>query len=157
MPPILPMNALTRFSCRIRAANVMALLALAALGACTNTVRFGGAPETAAVPPPEPAPAAAPAQPAPAPPIDVAGKWRLSVATGGACLMTFAANPGASDGKIAPAGGCPGNFFTSRKWTYESDTLTVRDFRGQALAELSFANGHFEGKNSAGALTLARP
>jgi hypothetical protein len=133
-------------------------LALAALGACTNTARFGGGPETTAAPPPVTPPVAAAApEPAPAPPTDLAGKWRLSVATGGACLMTFTANPGANDGKIAPAGGCPGNFFTSRKWTYESDTLTIRDFKGQALAQLSFADGHFEGKNSAGGITLARP
>jgi hypothetical protein len=152
----------TRCIRRMSAAQVAALLfTLAALGACTNTARFGGEPNTAAVPPPETAPAAPPA-PAPAapqpPPIDLAGKWKLLVAPGGGCLMTLTANPGATDGKIAPAGGCPGNFFTSRKWTYESDTLTIRDFKGQALAELSFADGHFEGKNSAGsAITLARP
>ncbi|HEX3938934.1 MAG TPA: AprI/Inh family metalloprotease inhibitor [Xanthobacteraceae bacterium] len=145
---------------RISAAQVAALLfALAALGACTNTARFGGEPNTAAVPPPETAAAPVPAPAAPQPPpIDLAGKWKLFVAPGGGCLMTLTANPGAIDGKVAPAGGCPGNFFTSRKWTYESDILTIRDFKGQGLAELSFADGHFEGKNSAGgAITLARP
>jgi glucose/arabinose dehydrogenase len=148
----------TRGVRRMSAMQVAALvLALAALGACTSTARFGGEPNTAAAPPPETPHATAPA-PAPPPPTDLAGKWKLSVVPGGTCLMTLTANPGATDGKIAPAGGCPGNYFTSRKWTYESDRLTVRDFKGQALAELSFADGRFEGKNSAGdAITLARP
>ncbi|MGC1777488.1 MAG: AprI/Inh family metalloprotease inhibitor [Xanthobacteraceae bacterium] len=135
------------------------LLALTMLGACTNTARFGGQPETQAASPPETpvvdTPAPETAQP---PPVDLAGKWKLSAATGGACLMTLTANPGATEGKIAPAGGCPGNFFTSRKWTYENGALTIRDFKGQALVELSFADDHFEGKNSGGgAVTLARP
>jgi len=151
----------TRTVCRTDARHVVAFVfALALLGACTNTARFGGEPETAAAPPPETPPAtAATPEPMPAhpPPVDLAGKWKLSVATGGACLMTLTANPGASDGKIAPAGGCPGNFFTSRKWTYTNDALTIRDFKGQALAELSLADDHFEGKTSAGAVTLARP
>jgi Protease inhibitor Inh len=134
------------------------LCVLAALGACTNTARFGGEPETAAAPPPSPAPAPAP-EPAPAqpPPVDLAGKWKLSGA-GGACLMTLTDEPGSTDGKIAPAGGCPGNFFMSRKWSYQHDALTIRDFKGQALAELSFAGGHFEGRASGGGvMTLARP
>ncbi len=141
------------------ATKVAALVcALSALAACTNTARFGGAPETAAAAPPTP-PAATEPEPAPAqpPPVDVAGKWKLSAA-GGACLMTLTEEPGATDGKVAPAGGCPGNFFMSRKWTYEHGALIIRDFKGQALAELSFADGHFEGQSpGGGAMTLARP
>ncbi len=133
------------------------LCSLVALAACTNTGRFGG-PETAAAPQPTSPPAAAP-EPAPAqpPPVDLAGKWKLSGA-GGACLMTLTDEPGSTDGKIAPAGGCPGNFFMSRKWSYQHAALTIRDFKGQALAELSFADGHFEGQASGGgSMTLARP
>jgi hypothetical protein len=78
--------------------------------------------------------------------------------TGGACLMTLAGNPGAAEGSIAPAGGCPGNFFTSRKWTYERSMLIIRDHKGEALAEFSFADGRFQGHaNSGGPVTLARP
>ncbi len=151
----------TRSGCGASGTQVVSvLLALALLSGCTNTARFGGEPATA-TPPLETPPATATAPvpvPVQPPPTDLAGKWKLSVASGGACLMTLTANPGATDGKIAPAGGCPGNFFTSRKWTYESDTLTIRDFKGQALAALAFADGHFEGKNSdGGAITLARP
>jgi hypothetical protein len=72
--------------------------------------------------------------------------------------MTFAATPGAADGTIAPAGGCPGNFFTSRKWTFEHDTLIIRDHKSEALAELSFAAGHFQGQaKGGGSVTLAKP
>ena len=59
---------------------------------------------------------------------------------------------------VAPAGGCPGNFFTTRKWTFEHDKLILRDYKGQALAEFSFAGGRFEGQTtSGGTITLARP
>ncbi|HEX3503920.1 MAG TPA: AprI/Inh family metalloprotease inhibitor [Xanthobacteraceae bacterium] len=90
------------------------------------------------------------------PPVDVAGKWRLSVAGGSACTVTFSGSTGASDGSVAPAGGCPGSFFTSRKWSYENDKLVIRDHKGEVLTQLSFANGHFEGQAAGSAVTLAR-
>jgi hypothetical protein len=72
--------------------------------------------------------------------------------------MTLAATPGAAEGTIAPAGGCPGNFFTSRKWTFEHDMLIIRDHKGEALAELSFSTGRFQGQaTGGGSVTLARP
>jgi hypothetical protein len=117
-----------------------ALLVLAALAAC------------ASAPKPEPPPvAAAPAPPPPSPPpIDLAGRWRLTAAAGGACFMTLGSAPGAAQGTIAPEGGCPGNFFTSRKWTFEHDALIIRDHKGQPLAQLSFTGGHFEGQDDKG-------
>ena len=117
-----------------------ALLVLATLAAC------------ASAPKPEPPPvAAAPAPPAPTPPpIDLAGRWRLTAAAGGACFMTLGSAPGATQGTIAPEGGCPGNFFTSRKWTFEHDALIIRDHKGQPLAQLSFTGGHFEGQDDKG-------
>jgi Protease inhibitor Inh len=109
-----------------------------------------------ASPPPQPA---IPPPPQP-PPVDLAGRWRLSMVGGAACLMTFTDAPGAIEGSIAPTGGCPANFFTSRKWTYEHDMLIIRDHKGEALAELSFATGRFEGHPtgaSRGSIMLARP
>jgi hypothetical protein len=139
---------------RNRATIVVLALTLAAASACTGTHQFGDAqPEqtAAAAPPP------APPLPQP-PPIDLAGKWKLSMAGGAACLMTFADTPGTSEGSIAPAGGCPGNFFTSRKWTYEHDTLIIHDHKGEALVQLSFSDGRFQGQaTGGGAMTLARP
>jgi hypothetical protein len=118
------------------------LLVLATLAAC------------ASAPKPEPPPVAAappPAPPAPTPPpIDLAGRWRLTAASGGACFMTLGDVPGAAQGTIAPEGGCPGNFFTSRKWTFEHDALIIRDHKGQTLAQLSFTGGHFEGQDDKG-------
>ncbi len=157
------MNGMMRIShLSATGTKIAALLcALAAVGACTNTARFGGGePETAAAPPPPASPpVAAPAPPSPAqpPPVDLAGKWKLSAA-GSACLLTLTDEPGATDGKIAPAGGCPGDFFTSRKWTFDHDALMIHDYKGQMLVQLSFTGGHFEGKDANGAaITLARP
>ena len=119
-----------------------ALLVLATLAAC------------ASAPKPEPPPVAAAPPPAPSaptpPPIDLAGRWRLTAAAGGACFMTLGDAPGAGQGTIAPEGGCPGNFFTSRKWTFEHDALIIRDHKGQTLAQLSFTGGHFEGQDDKG-------
>jgi Protease inhibitor Inh len=71
--------------------------------------------------------------------------------------MTFGDAPGASQGTIAPAGGCPGNFFTSRKWTFEHDMLIVRDHKGEPLAQLAYTGGHFEGQaTNGGTITLSR-
>src|SRR5215469_6998256 len=136
---------------RRSAAAAGLFLALAAVGACTSTPQLTAAPSEQAQPAPPPPP---PPQP---PPIDLAGRWRLAAASG-ACLMTLAASSGAADGTIAPAGGCPGNFFTSRKWTFEHDMLIIRDHKSEALAELSFAAGRFQGQaTGGGSVTLVRP
>jgi hypothetical protein len=134
------------------------LLVLAALAACTSTARFGGEPDVTAAAPPAPAEPSPPPPPAP-PPVDLAGKWKLSAAGGSACVMTFGNAPNTvNTGTIAPAGGCPGNFFTSRKWSFEDDMLDIRDYKGAVLAQLSFAGGEFGGKDTGGgAVTLARP
>jgi hypothetical protein len=144
------MSGFTRIAVwgRHGAKAAVALLVLATLAAC------------ASAPKPEPPPVAAAPPPAPSaptpPPIDLAGRWRLTAAAGGACFMTLGDAPGAGQGTIAPEGGCPGNFFTSRKWTFEHDALIVRDHKGQPLAQLSFTGGHFEGKDdNGGTLSLS--
>ena len=71
--------------------------------------------------------------------------------------MTFGNAPGAVQGTIAPEGGCPGNFFTSRKWTFEHSALIIRDHKGEPLAQLSFSDGRFAGQAAnGGALALSR-
>lgn len=102
---------------------------------------------------------AAPEVAAPAaPPVSLAGKWLLSSPGRGQCRMTFgSAGPNAAEGTIAPEGGCPGKFFTSRKWTYDQAGLTMRDHNGQPLAQLAGSGGAFEGKATAGEqVTLTR-
>lgn len=78
--------------------------------------------------------------------------------------MTFGGGASAAEapdtapqGTIAPEGGCPGNFFTSRKWTFEHGALIVRDFKGRPLARLSRSGDRFQGQDtSLGALTLSK-
>jgi hypothetical protein len=144
-----------------KAKAAAAVLALVALSACSGTSLFSGQPE------PSPASTPAAASPAPAstpPPVDFVGRWQLSAASGGSCLMNFAGaantptqEDAAPQGTIAPEGGCPGGFFMSRKWTFEHGALIMRDFKGRPLAQLSYVGGHFEGHDSTGsALTLSK-
>jgi hypothetical protein len=82
----------------------------------------------------------------------MSGRWLLSSPGHGQCGMSFgAAGPSAADGTIAPEGGCPGKFFTSRKWTIDaSGRLTLRDHNGQPLAQLSAADAGFNGRSTSG-------
>jgi predicted small secreted protein len=85
------------------------------------------------------------------PPTSLSGKWTLSSTGAGSCTMTFGAQPQASEGTIAPAGGCPYSFFTSRKWNYTTAGLIIRDHHAQQLALLTpTGDGRFVGKTSAG-------
>jgi hypothetical protein len=136
--------------------TLSALLLFICLTACSGGSMFGGQPDSGAAKPP-------PAAPQPPPPIDLAGRWQLSAAAGGACFMTLGgqqtgAAGGTPQGTIAPEGGCPGNFFMSRKWTFEHGVLIIHDFKGRQLAQLSYLGGHFEGQDkNGGALTLSKP
>jgi hypothetical protein len=95
--------------------------------------------------------ATTPAEPA-APPVAVPGRWLLSSPGHGQCHMTFgSATPNAIEGTIKPEGGCPGKFYTSRKWAYDqAGGLTIRDHNGQPLAQLSSTGATFEGKATGG-------
>jgi hypothetical protein len=65
--------------------------------------------------------------------------------------MTFAAaSAAAAEGTIAPEGGCPGKFYMSRKWTFDQAGLTIRDHKGQPLAQLTPEGGGFQGKATGG-------
>jgi hypothetical protein len=92
------------------------------------------------------------------PPSDLAGRWTLSSTGMASCAMTLGAVQGATEGTIAPAGGCPFNFFTSRKWTYTEAGLIIRDHNAQILAQLTPAGpSRFEGKTTGGQeVALAR-
>jgi hypothetical protein len=126
----------------------LAIGAAAALAGCSgDRIMTSAGPE----PPPPPAvQPAARAAPTP-PPVDMAGRWQLASTAGGACAMVFAASPGTGEGTIAPQGGCPGKFFTSRRWLYEQDTLIIRDHKGEPLARLAFSPpARFEGQVAPG-------
>jgi hypothetical protein len=97
------------------------------------------------------------AAPEPAP-VSLAGRWMLAAPNAPACGMNFAGAQGAREGTIAPEGGCPGNFFTSRRWSFDAGALVIENHEGEPLANLDFANGRFAGRSTAGTpLTLSRP
>ena len=91
-----------RFAGAHAAKVAAALLVAGALTGCAGNDRVAARPEPQASAPPPPAPSP--------PPVDLAGRWKLSAAGGGACFMNLGNSPGALQGTIAPEGGCPGKF-----------------------------------------------
>jgi protease inhibitor Inh len=92
------------------------------------------------------------------PQVDMSGRWILVSPGRGQCNMNFGGGPAAPNGGIAPEGGCPGNFYTSRNWNFEQAGLILRDHTGAPLGQLSAA-GHarFDGRSIAGEpITLYR-
>ncbi|MEW6452775.1 MAG: AprI/Inh family metalloprotease inhibitor [Pseudomonadota bacterium] len=131
--------------------RISMLVAVLALAACSgDRVSDFSLPGMGSTPAP-PSPAAAPA-------ANLAGRWMLAQPGRGQCVMTFGAQPGATEGTIAPQGGCPGKFFTSRKWTSDTSGLVIRDHNSEPLAQLSSKDGgRFEGQSSTGEpITLSR-
>jgi hypothetical protein len=92
------------------------------------------------------------------PPVSMAGRWMLAQPGRGQCAMNFRASSEGADGTIAPEGGCPGKFFTSRRWSYDSAGLSIQDHNNQPLAQLSGdGSGRFAGKATSGeSITLTR-
>ena len=123
---------------RLAAPIVIAL----ALAGCAGEQALTGAPGTARGAPPEP----------------MAGRWQFAAPGVSQCVMNFGGAPNEGEGTIAPEGGCPGNFYTSRKWTFEQGSLVIRDHNGQPLGQLAQgAPGRFDGKASNGQpVTLTR-
>jgi len=135
----------------LRSLSCLAAVAMFATGCSTLQQLASPAPEAppaAAAPPPPPPPVT--------PPVEMAGRWTL---TSGPkkCAMNLGAKPGTPEGTIAPEGGCPGNFYTSRKWVYDQSGLSIRNHRGEPLAQLSMTGGRFDGQSVAGEpVTLGR-
>jgi len=133
-----------------RITRTVAILVPFALAGCTSDRVFPN--------PFAPTPAAAPPAPA-APAINMAGRWLLASPDGRLCGMNFTAAPGATQGRIAPEGGCPGNFFTSRQWELDQGALVIYDHKEQTLARLAASTppGRFEGTAASGiAVNLSR-
>jgi len=94
----------------------------------------------------------------PAADAGMAGRWMLEAPNAPMCGMNFAGPPGAREGRVAPDGGCPGNFFMSRRWTLEQGGLLIKDEDDQPLATLNAAGDRFEGRAATGIpVTLTRP
>ena len=92
-----------------------------------------------------------------APNTDMTGRWMLSAPNAPPCGMEFGGAPGAHEGTIMPDGGCPENFFMSRRWALDHDALVINDKESNPLARLNTACGRFEGQSTAGTpVSLAR-
>ncbi len=93
-----------------------------------------------------------------APPEPMAGRWQLAAVGASQCVVNFGGTPDSGEGTIAPEGGCPGSFYTSRKWTFEGGSLVIRDHKGDPLGQLALASpGRFDGKATSGQqVTLSR-
>jgi protease inhibitor Inh len=90
-------------------------------------------------------------------PDSMTGRWILSAPNAPICGMNFGGTPGAHEGTVIPDGGCPEKFFMSRRWTFAQNKLMINDRENNALAQLNFVSGEFEGHSSTGILvTLAR-
>jgi hypothetical protein len=96
--------------------------------------------------------------PAPAP-IDASlvGRWILNAPNAPSCGLEFNGTSSARAGTVTPDGGCPGNFYTSRRWAMEGDALTITNDENQPLAQFKSAGTHFEGRSASGTMiTLSR-
>jgi hypothetical protein len=87
----------------------------------------------------------------------MSGRWILAAPNAPTCGLNFGGAPGAQQGTVVAEGGCPGRFFTSRRWTINQGRLVINDDENKMLAQLNFADGRFEGQAAAGmAVTLTR-
>ena len=87
----------------------------------------------------------------------VTGRWILSSPNSPSCGLEFGGAVRARAGSVAPDGGCPGNFYMSRRWAIESGVLTITGQESQPLAQLKVVGTRFEGQSSAGTpVTLSR-
>jgi hypothetical protein len=65
--------------------------------------------------------------------------------------MNFGAQPDANEGIITPARDCPFNFFASRKWSYITGGLVIRDQKAEELAQFApIGPDRYEGRTSDG-------
>ena len=91
------------------------------------------------------------AMPRGGPPVEMTGRWVLASTGTGSCGMIFNSAVGALEGTVAPEGGCPGKLFMSRKWTFEQNSLVLRNHNGEPLAQLGSAEpGKLEGRSTNG-------
>ena len=88
---------------------------------------------------------------------NMAGRWILTAPRSPSCGMEFGNALGSSEGKIAPEGGCPENFFMSRRWSFDQGKLMIKDEENMPLAQFDFSGDRFAGRSTAGTpMTLVR-
>ncbi|MBN8920305.1 MAG: AprI/Inh family metalloprotease inhibitor [Rhizobiales bacterium] len=83
-------------------------------------------------------------------PADLAGRWALTT-MGATCAVNIVPGTSPTEGGVRPEGGCAGNFYTTRKWTYEANGLVLRDHTGKPLAQLTLlGQGRYGGRTESG-------
>jgi hypothetical protein len=92
------------------------------------------------------------------PPIEMSGRWVLAATGSSSCGMVFNSAAGALEGTVAPEGHCPGKLLNTRKWTFEQNSLILRNPNGDPLAQLvSSEPGRLEGRSMTGdSISLTR-
>ncbi|MFA6266891.1 MAG: AprI/Inh family metalloprotease inhibitor [Pseudolabrys sp.] len=85
------------------------------------------------------------------------GRWTLAAPNAPTCGMTFTGGPTATEGRVTPDGGCPEQFYMSRRWRLSDAMLTIVDGDNAPLASLRAAGNRFEGRSiSETPITLSR-
>ncbi len=117
-----------------RSVRIAILFAVATLLAnCNQTTGSGGPPPLAAAPSGTVTSAPLGASPS----INMVGRWILGSPAGGSCSMNFGPWVAGKGGSIAPEGGCPGDFFTSRYWIVDNGEVVIRNHLKKPLARLA--------------------
>jgi hypothetical protein len=89
--------------------------------------------------------------------LTIPGRWILSTANAPACGLEFRGATGGRAGSISPDGGCPGKFYTSRRWSMDDGAITITDAESQPLAYFRLVGDRYEGQSANGTpMTLSR-
>ena len=92
-----------------------------------------------------------------APQAGMAGRWMLAAPNAPICGLNFSQGDGRS-GPVSPDGGCPANFYLSRRWALEGSGLTIRDDNGDTLGQMTLAGERFDGQSATGVpISLTHP
>jgi hypothetical protein len=89
--------------------------------------------------------------------LTVPGRWILSAPNAPSCGLEFGGSASGRAGSVSPDGGCPGNFYRSRRWSMEDGAITITDAENQPLAHFRLAGDRYEGQSTSGMpMTLSR-
>jgi len=89
--------------------------------------------------------------------LTIPGRWILSTANAPTCGLEFRGAAGGRAGSISPDGGCPGKFYTSRRWSMDGGAITITDAESQPLAYFRLVGDRYEGQSANGTpITLSR-
>jgi hypothetical protein len=80
--------------------------------------------------------------------LTIPGRWILSAPNAPTCGLEFRGSPGSQTGSVSPDGGCPGNFYMSRRWSIDGGAITISDAEGQPLAHFRLVGDRYEGQSA---------